>query len=175
MGLSYASHAQAWQAAAFSLTLEGSLECHQHKEGLPAKFEDNACGLWAWASPAALLAELSLSARMQYLGMSKPSSTKRGFLRRLLRDVEEHGEKKLELAGYDKLLGDPDYHELKQLTSLDVHEMLRRYMSKLHHKLDELSAGTPHRMLWQMQATLTLDLVPTASSTHFLHLLILHS
>lgn len=27
---------------------------------------------------------------------------------------------------------DPDYHQLKQLTTLDVHQMLRRYMSKLH-------------------------------------------
>ena len=78
---------------------------------------------------------------MQFLGMSKPSSAKRGFLRRLLRDVEEHGEKKLELAGYDKMLGDPDYHQLKQLTSLDVHQMLKRYMSKLHHQLDEAHAG----------------------------------
>ncbi|MCJ1354277.1 MAG: hypothetical protein MMC33_004264 [Icmadophila ericetorum] len=72
--------------------------------------------------------------------MSKPSSAKRGFLRRLLRDVEEHGEKKLELAGYDKLLGDPDYHQLKQLTTLDVHQMLRRYLSKLHHHLDDAHA-----------------------------------
>ena len=85
---------------------------------------------------------------MQYLGMSKPSSVKRGFLRRLLRDVEEHGDKKLELAGYDKLLGDPDYHQLKQLTSLDVHQMLKRYMSKLHHHLDEAHAGRLCRILY---------------------------
>ena len=55
--------------------------------------------------------------------------------------MEEHGESKLELAGYDKMLGDPDYHHLKQLTSLDVHQMLKRYMSKLHHQLDEAHAG----------------------------------
>lgn len=78
----------------------------------------------------------------QYMGVSKPSSAKRGFLRRLLRDVEEHGDKKLELAGYDRLLGDPDYHQLKQLTSLDVHQMLKRYMSKLrHHSEDDAHTG----------------------------------
>lgn len=75
--------------------------------------------------------------------MRKPSSVKRGFLRRLLRDVEEHGDNKLELAGYDRLLGDPDYHQLKQLTSLDVHQMLRRYMSKLHQHMDHAHAGAP--------------------------------
>ena len=32
----------------------------------------------------------------------KPPSVKRGFLRRLLRDVEEHGDEKLELARYDR-------------------------------------------------------------------------
>ncbi len=112
---------------------------------------------------------------MQYLGMSKPSSTKRGFLRRLLRDVEEHGEQKLELAGYDKLLGDPDYHELKQLTSLDVHEMLKRYMSKLHHQLDEIPAGMPHRVPWRMQVPHLLHLAPTASSAQSMHLLMLYS
>ena len=77
----------------------------------------------------------------QYMGVSKPSSAKRGFLRRLLRDVEEHGDKKLELAGYDRLLGDPDYHQLKQLTSLDVHLMLKRYMSKLRHHSDDAHTG----------------------------------
>ena len=55
--------------------------------------------------------------------------------------MEEHGDTKMELAGYDRLLGDPDYHQLKQLTSLDVHQMLKRYMSKLHHQLDDASAG----------------------------------
>ena len=79
----------------------------------------------------------------------KPPSVKRGFLRRLLREVEEHGERKLELARYDRLLGDPDYHLLKQLTSLDVNAMLKRYMSKLHqhHAADghigARSAGYP--------------------------------
>lgn len=73
-----------------------------------------------------------MSCGLQYLGMVKPSSVKRGFLRRLLRDVEEHGEQKLEHARYDLLLGDPDYHQLKQLTTLDVHQMLKRYVSKLH-------------------------------------------
>ena len=77
----------------------------------------------------------------QYMGVSKPSSAKRGFLRRLLRDVEEHGDKKLGLAGYDRLLGDPDYHQLKQLTSLDVHQMLKRYMSKLRHHSDDAHTG----------------------------------
>jgi hypothetical protein len=77
----------------------------------------------------------------QYMGVSKPSSAKRGFLRRLLRDVEEHGDKKLELAGYDRLLGDPDYHQLKQLTSLDIHQMLKRYTSKLRHHSDEAHTG----------------------------------
>lgn len=42
---------------------------------------------------------------LQYLGMVKPSSVKRGFLRRLLREVEEHGEAKLEHARFDLLLG----------------------------------------------------------------------
>ena len=77
----------------------------------------------------------------QYMGVSKPSSAKRGFLRRLLRDVEEHGDKKLELAGYDRLLGDPDYYQLKQLTSLDAHQMLKRYTSKLHLRSDDAHTG----------------------------------
>ena len=75
----------------------------------------------------------------------KPPSVKRGFLRRLLRDVEEHGERKLELARYDRLLGDPDYHLLKQLTSLDVNAMLKRYVSKLHqhHPTDDHIGAPP--------------------------------
>ncbi len=81
------------------------------------------------------------------MGVSKPSSAKRGFLRRLLRDVEEHGDKKLELAGYDRLLGDPDYHQLKQLTSLDVHQMLKRYMSRLRHHPDGAQTGAMHAIL----------------------------
>jgi hypothetical protein len=64
--------------------------------------------------------------------MIKPSSVKRGFLKRLLREVEEHGEQKLEYARYDRLLGDPNYHQLNQLTSLDINQMLKRYVSKLH-------------------------------------------
>ena len=138
-------------------------------------FEGHACTSWASERSAVFLAELSVIPCMQYLGMSKPSSTKRGFLRRLLRDVEEHGEKSLDLAGYDKLLGDPDYHELKQLTSLDVHEMLKRYMSKLHHQLDEIPAGTPRRVPWLMQVTLVLHLAPTASSAQSMHLPILYA
>ena len=78
---------------------------------------------------------------VQFLGMSRPSSVKRGFLRRLLRDVEGHGDAKLEAAGYDRLLGDPDYVQLKALTSLDVHQMLKRYRSRLHHSLDQAHAG----------------------------------
>ena len=66
---------------------------------------------------------------------------KRGFLRRLLRDVEGHGDKKLEMAGYDRLLGDPDYAQLKALTSLDVHQMLKRYRSRLHQHLDQAHTG----------------------------------
>ena len=79
--------------------------------------------------------------QVQFLGMSKPSSVKRGFLRRVLRDVEGHGDKGLEAAGYDRLLGDPDYAQLKALTSLDVHQMLKRYRSRLHHTLDQAHAG----------------------------------
>ena len=104
---------------------------------------------------------------MQFLGMSKPSSAKRGFLRRLLRDVEEHGEKKLELAGYDKMLGDPDYHQLKQLTSLDIHQMLKRYMSKLHHQLDEAHAGRLCNIPEKMQVNLVLQPLPTRSHSAF--------
>ncbi len=66
------------------------------------------------------------------MGLVKPSTVKRGFLRRLLREVEEHGDKKLDYAGHDRLLGDPDYHLLRQLTTLDVGQMLKRYVSKLH-------------------------------------------
>jgi hypothetical protein len=80
----------------------------------------------------------------------KPSSVKRGFLRRLLRDIEEHGERKLEYARYDRLLGDPDYHLLKQLTSLDVNAMLKRYVSKLHqhaHLSDDHIGALPFSVL----------------------------
>lgn len=66
------------------------------------------------------------------MGLVKPPAVKRGFLKRLLHEVEEHGEKKLEYAGFDRLLGDPDYHLLRQLTTLDVGHMLKRYVSKLH-------------------------------------------
>jgi hypothetical protein len=69
---------------------------------------------------------------VQFMGLVKPSTVKRGFLRRLLREVEEHGDRKLDFAGYDRLLGDPDYHLLRQLTTLDVGQMLKRYVSKLH-------------------------------------------
>ncbi|KAK9908624.1 hypothetical protein WJX75_000582 [Coccomyxa subellipsoidea] len=69
---------------------------------------------------------------LQFMGLVKPSTVKRGFLRRLLREVEEHGDRKLDFAGYDRLLGDPDYHLLRQLTTLDVGQMLKRYVSKLH-------------------------------------------
>lgn len=80
----------------------------------------NATGLGACICP------------VQFMGLVKPSTVKRGFLRRLLREVEEHGDRKLDYAGYDRLLGDPDYHLLRQLTTLDVGQMLKRYVSKLH-------------------------------------------
>ena len=83
------------------------------------------------------------NARAQATKFVKPPSVKRGFLRRLLRDVEEHGDAKLELARFDRLLGNPDYHLLKCLTSLDVHRMLRRYTSKLeaaHLSSDHIGA-----------------------------------
>lgn len=66
------------------------------------------------------------------MGLVKPPAVKRGFLKRLLNEVEEHGEKKLDYAGFDRLLGDPDYHLLRQLTTLNVGHMLKRYVSKLH-------------------------------------------
>jgi len=80
---------------------------------------------------------------MQFVGMVKPSTVKRGFLRRLLREVEEHGEKKLEYAGFDRILGDPDYHLLRQLTTLDVGQMLKRYLSKLHLHGSDDHVGAP--------------------------------
>lgn len=81
---------------------------------------------------------------MQFVGMVKPSTVKRGFLRRLLREVEEHGEKKLEYAGFDRILGDPDYHLLRQLTTLDIGQMLKRYLSKLHlHGSDDHVGARP--------------------------------
>ncbi|CAL8460804.1 g335 [Coccomyxa elongata] len=69
---------------------------------------------------------------LQFMGLVKPPAVKRDFLKRLLHEVEEHGEKKLDYAGFDRLLGDPDYHLLRQLTTLDVGHMLKRYVSKLH-------------------------------------------
>jgi len=45
---------------------------------------------------------------VQFLGMSKLSSIKGGLSRELLQDAEEHGNKKLELPGYGRLLGKPE-------------------------------------------------------------------
>lgn len=64
--------------------------------------------------------------------MTKPASIKRGFLRHLLQKTEEEGDAQLGFAVRDKVLGDPDWQQVRQLSSLDQHLVLKRYMSRLN-------------------------------------------
>lgn len=66
----------------------------------------------------------------QLLGLSKPASVKRGFMAHILRQVEDHGDRQLRFARFDRLLGDPNWKLVKELSALDVHHMMKRYASK---------------------------------------------
>eukprot|EP00884_Botryococcus_braunii_P017513 jgi/Botrbrau1/4445/Bobra.0348s0033.1 len=66
------------------------------------------------------------------LGMTKPASIKRGFLRHLLRKTEAEGDDQLNFAAKDRVLGDPDWKQVRQLSSLDHHAVLKKYMSRLN-------------------------------------------
>jgi hypothetical protein len=72
------------------------------------------------------------AAGVQALGMTKPASIKRGFLRHLLHKTEEEGDAQLGFAAKDKVLGDPDWKQVRDLSSLDHAAVLKRYMSKFN-------------------------------------------
>lgn len=74
--------------------------------------------------------------------MTKPASIKRGFLRHLLQKTEEEGDAQLGFAVRDKVLGDPDWQQVRQLSSLDHSQVLKRYMSKLN-----MSARRPSQII----------------------------
>ena len=63
--------------------------------------------------------------------MTKPASSKRSFLKRLLKRVEEHAEQQVGESIFDPFLGKPDWRQLKILTSLDTKAFLQRYLSKI--------------------------------------------
>lgn len=70
--------------------------------------------------------------------MTKPPSVRRAFLHHCLRTTEEYGERKLRSAEGDKVLGDPHWPLVRQLTSLDTDSLLRRYASKVHLSSSQL-------------------------------------
>lgn len=80
----------------------------------------------------------------QALGMTKPPSVRRAFLHHVLRTTEEHGEGQLRFAEGDKVLGDPHWPMVRQLTLLDTLSLLKRYVSKVNlstHALPKLDLG----------------------------------
>ena len=64
--------------------------------------------------------------------MTKPPGVRRAFLHHVLRTTEEHGERQLRFAEGDKVLGDPHWPLVRQLTNLDTASLLRRYVSKVN-------------------------------------------
>lgn len=69
---------------------------------------------------------------LQLLGMAKPPSVRRAFLHHVLQETEGHGERQLRFARGDRVLGDPHWPLVRQLTLLDTHSLLRRYVSKVN-------------------------------------------
>lgn len=58
--------------------------------------------------------------------------------------VEGHGERQLRFARFDRLLGDPDWKMVKELTNLDVDRMLNKYASK--RRLNPHKSTHPHAL-----------------------------
>ena len=88
---------------------------------------------------------------VQLLGMTKPPSVRRAFLHHVLRTTEEHGEKQLRFAGGDRVLGDPNWPLVRQLTVLDTASLLRRYVSKVNlstSSLPHLDLSAPLMPCW---------------------------
>ncbi|KAK9791813.1 hypothetical protein WJX73_006506 [Symbiochloris irregularis] len=85
---------------------------------------------------------------LRALGMTKPPSVRRAFLHHVLRTTEEHGEGQLRFAEGDKVLGDPHWPMVRQLTLLDTASLLKRYVSKVNlstHALPHLDLGEYER------------------------------
>lgn len=64
--------------------------------------------------------------------MTKPPTVRRAFLHHVLRTTEEHGERQLGFAQGDKVLGEPHWSLVRQLTNLDTASLLRRYVSRMN-------------------------------------------
>jgi len=76
-----------------------------------------------------LVQGVSMAPLLRRLGMTKPPSVRRSFLKLLLRQVESRGDECMRLAAEDKVLGDPDWRVVGELSALEASEMLKRYDS----------------------------------------------
>ena len=64
--------------------------------------------------------------------MTKPPSVRRAFLHQVLSTTEQQGDRVLKSAEDDRVLGDPDWPLVRQLTHLDTAALLRKYKSKIN-------------------------------------------
>ena len=76
-----------------------------------------------------LVQGVTMAPLLRALGMTKPPSVRRSFLKLLLRQVEARGDERMRLAAEDRVLGDPDWREVGELSALEASEMLKRYES----------------------------------------------
>ena len=72
---------------------------------------------------------------LRALGLTKPPSVRRSFLKQLLRAVEARSDAHMAgVGGVDTLLGDPDWKAVGEASALDTNEVLRRYASVGVHR-----------------------------------------
>jgi len=76
-----------------------------------------------------LVQGVTMAPLLRRLGMTKPPSVRRSFLKLLLRQVETRGDERMRLAAEDRVLGDPDWRVVGELSALEATEMLKRYDS----------------------------------------------
>jgi hypothetical protein len=103
-----------------------------------------------------LVQGVTMAPLLRALGMTKPPSVRRSFLKTLLRSVEAGSDEQMRLAGEDRLLGDPDWRAVGELSALDAADVLKRYASGT--RLNEMGGGrgAPRPRGWRARARAAL-------------------
>lgn len=130
--------------------------------GPDATKADRAFGALAFYYMAAitlltlLVQGVTMAPLLRALGMTKPPSVRRSFLKTLLRSVEAGSDEQMRLAGEDRLLGDPDWRAVGELSALDAADVLKRYASGT--RLNEMGGGrgAPRPRGWRARARAAL-------------------